>query len=186
MLVRESISFQRYKDPKTALFGLRPGQIAKEAWPNEEYGEGTKVKTIGYYLILESKKESGKYISTELGYKMFDKINIWSEYERYGLKFDLVPASNEEIEDIKQAYKEESEKLKSLKKYLNIWGFMDKKKELLQQLTESIAFQRYKDPKTVLFGMRPGTLLVDKKKYDAMGQIFRPLYLVINSIIISY
>jgi len=29
--------------------------------------------------------------------------------------------------------------------------------------------------------MRPGTLLVDKKKYDAMGQIFRPLYLVINS-----
>lgn len=159
MLVRESISFQRYKDPKTALFGLRPGQIVKEAWPNEEYGEGTKVKTIGYYLILESGKEPGKYISTELGYKMFDKLNIWGEYERYGLKFDLVPASNEEIKDIKQAYKKEPEKFKSLKKYLTIWGLMDKKTELLQQLTESIGFQRYRDPKRALFGLIPGQLV---------------------------
>jgi len=179
MLVRETISFQRYKDPKTALFGLRPGQITKELWPNDE--QGTR-RTIGYYLILESEKESGNYISTELGYKMFDRLNIWSDYERYGLKFKLELVSDEEITEIKEAYKKEPEKLKSLKKYLNIWGFMDKKKELLQQLTESVAFQRYKDPKTVLFGMRPGTLLVDKIKFTSMGggEVNRSLYMLIK------
>ena len=157
MLVRESISFQRYKDPKVALFGLRPGQIVKEFWASHSSEED--VPATGYYLILELGTEPGKYISTELGYGMFNKINIWSEYERYGLKSKLVPASDEEIANIKQAYSENPEKLKSLKKYLNIWGFMDKKKELLHQLTESVAFQRYKDPKRALFGLVPGQLV---------------------------
>jgi len=52
MLVRESISFQRYKDPKEALFGWRPGQLIARRTSDITYiniyvGESTAILDDG-------------------------------------------------------------------------------------------------------------------------------------------
>jgi len=171
MLVRESISFERYKDPKTALFGIfRRGQIL---W--KPYTSSISV----FYLVLDGKEYNNKITCTELGHLFFNQVdNVFfasnKEYEIQGVyKEKLQLASKEDIKIIKKSYKEDERNFKNLKKYLNVWGNSpEDKKEILKLLTESISFERYRDPKTTLFGLRPGALIIYLPAFDTRTEVY--------------
>lgn len=124
MLVRESIAFQRYKDPKTALFGWRPGTLIIF----ETFKEKTNV-----YMYIEEFFEEDIYKNlpdvirvTRLGYLMFDEFTIYDDfitmqYSSGKPKRKLTP---DELELVQKAFDDNPKKkelrLKRIKRYAKI------------------------------------------------------------------
>ena len=161
-LVRESIGFQRYRDPKRALFGLAPGQLVKYIKENvlnrEEEGPMTLVG-----IFLE-------------GTANFIRIGHFSTYTVPGIQpslimpgtsvpinldeKDLNPLTPEETKIVKKALNSPRAKiiLKNIEDRFNV-----------KPILESIGFERYKDPKHALFGFRLGQLVVAKNSSSELG-----------------
>ena len=153
-LVRESIAFQRYKDPKRALFGLIPGQLVKYTTDNID----GPMTIVGIFLEGEPNFMRLGHFST------YDVPGIQSTLIMPGSSTagkldekDLNPLTPEETKIVKKALNSPRAKiiLKNIEERYNI-----------KPILESVSFERYKDPKHALFGFRPGQLVKYNPKED--------------------
>ena len=77
MIVRESISFERYKDPKTALFGWRPGQLLADRDASD---------IVDYVVIFVAKSDNVSKVYT-LG--TLDKMKLYpKKFQFYRASFE--------------------------------------------------------------------------------------------------
>ena len=125
MLVRETISFQRYKDPKTAL-GL---------------GKGAAIKIISiesrFADVFVSEKEKDEILSDPIANKeKIKKKQIYLDIRNGGGLFKVQDFAGELV-----SY---NEKLYLMPDSLSELG------EIFNLVRESLGFERYKDPKVAL------------------------------------
>jgi len=125
MLVKESISFQRYKDPKDALFGNFPLKIGDE--------------------IVDLGNNHSKIIDIILKQDVFKTIDGWDN-----AKYPDIEDFLEKYSDDDFFYVAKTDDVTSRGKVVvypveskHVWWNIEK-------VDESIAFQRYKDPKEAL------------------------------------
>jgi len=133
MLVKESIAFQRYKDPKDAIFGKRPDlQIGD--FGHDYNGTIVKVEDI----LTKQEVLEGDY-------EMFDSLDNYSNSDLFYATVTMkdnpdVPASKGE----QGIYPAEFN-------YKQYWGLNKIERSLVpKSLRETASFQRYKDPKEAL------------------------------------
>ena len=146
MIVKESISFERFKDPKKAL-GLKAEPEIIEHMENIYY----VFQMYNYVYVLVNELVWNIYYRGDISNWKNGLIReIVSEVEMYGrnagdYKFSYI--ENALLEKAKKIIKE------------------DIKERMKKNLTESISFKRYRDPKTAL-GLNPYQEIIDIIKIE--------------------
>jgi len=145
--IKESISFQRYKDPKDALLGKRP-ELTIGDFGQDYNGTIVKVEEI----LTKQQVLEGDY-------EMFDSLDNYSNSDLFYATVTMkdnpdVPATKGE----QGIYPAEYD-------YKTYWGLYKIERSLVpKSLRETVSFQRYKDPKEAL-GLKPKTFHADEIRF---------------------